>query len=109
MEFKNYAEVLKLHTQFTGRFQKQLAEIKKELPKSMESLLDTKRAAIKQATEAVKAAEKTRDSLVKRANADIAHQKESVTRLTREIAEIEAAGKKTPANPKAKSPARKPK
>jgi hypothetical protein len=109
MEFKNYAEVLELHTQFTGRFEKRLAELKKELPKSAEALLDTKRTAIKQANEAVKAAEKTRDSLVKRANAEVAYRQETVTRLTREIAELESAGKKAAKAAKAKVPARKPK
>jgi hypothetical protein len=105
MEFKNYAEVLELHTRFTDRFEKRIAELKKEMPKSVESLLDTKRAAMKQANEAVKVAEKTRDSLVKRADAEVAHRQATVTRLARELAEIEGAAKKTT---KAKTP-RKPK
>jgi len=103
MEFKSYADIQALQSQFTSRFEKRLEELKKELPKSMDQQVSSKRAAIKQAQEAMKAAEKTRDSLVKRASAQVTLHKEAVVRLTRELAELEGGMKKAA---KAKTPSR---
>ena len=49
MEFKSYADILSLHTQFSDRFQKRIVELRDELPKNGDALIAAKRAAIKQA------------------------------------------------------------
>ena len=103
MEFKSYTELQALQRKFTESFEQRIEALKKELPKSLDLQASTKRAALKQAQEAMKTAEKTRDSLVKRASALVTQRKDEVTRLTRELGELESGTKKAA---KAKTPAR---
>lgn len=105
MELKTYDDVLALHSNFADTFRKRIEEMKKTLPKSTDALIKSKSAEIKAAIEAAKAAEKARDTLVKRANAEIAQHKEVAARLTLEVEEIQK-GSKTKPDPKLKAPAR---
>lgn len=110
MEFKSYSDILELHTQFASSFEKRLAALKKELPKTPDGLLSTKRTALKHAQEAMKAAEKTRDNLIKRANVQVAQRKDDAARLSREIddleGEIRKAAKAGSTHPASKTRAR---
>lgn len=93
MEFKSFKEVLALHERFSDTFQKRMDSLRKELPKSTDALIAAKKAEIKQAKAAAHEAERTRNDAVKRFDAVIAERRADVDRLTREITEIESAGK----------------
>jgi len=93
MEIKTYADITKMRDHLLLEIEKRDAEMQKRLAKSPQVLVESLRESLDTTLEVLKRAERARESLLKRADSEIARHVDKAKRLENEIAELESSGK----------------
>ena len=93
MEIKTLDDILKLRDEFSKSLEKRIKALERPGAGTAETLLEEKRALVKQSKASVAAAERSKAAMVKRLDDELGRHKQALERHERELDELTKAAK----------------